>query len=42
MIILYILGCLVALVVVIIMGLMFFDLSGKALARAYEWFLRRF
>jgi hypothetical protein len=42
MIILYILLSLVAFVAICIMGLMFFDLSGKTLARFAEWFIRRF
>jgi uncharacterized membrane protein len=40
--ILYILFGLVLLIAICIMGLMFLDMSGKALARFAEWFIRRF
>lgn len=39
---LIILGIVAAFLVVATMAVMFFDMSGKALARTYEWFLRRF
>lgn len=42
MIILYILLSLLALIAICIMGVMFFDMSGKTLACLYEWFLRKF
>lgn len=42
MIILVVIGCLIALIGIVIGGMMVFELAGRALTRFADWFIRKF